>query len=170
MNVPGQSAIRKITPVLVSAALMGFCGAALANNKMQTIEFDGGIPSSDPVWVECLGEYVYGPFHVTAKTHAFETPSGTFHFVENWDLTQELTGASTGRVWLIKSVSPATDNLVKTGEVFGYTEIALARPVDQGPKWRYNLNVKAKFDENGGLVSFSVKFATGDFKCLGPDQ
>ena len=110
MNVPGQSAIRKITPVLVSAALMGFCGAALANNKMQTIEFDGGIPSSDPVWVECLGEYVYGPFHVTAKTHAFETPSGTFHFVENWDLTQELTGASTGRVWLIKSVSPATDN------------------------------------------------------------
>lgn len=143
-------------------------GTAFANNAMQTIEIDGGIPIDDPVWVECLGEYVYGPYHVVAKTHEFVTPSGTYHWIENWKLTQVVTGLSTGREWFITSVAPTRDNFSKESGVSGWTEIGLARPLGEGPKFRYNLNVKLKFDEDG-LVSVFVNFATGDFKCLGPN-
>lgn len=161
---------RKACTTLVAATAF-LATAALANNGIgtQTIEFDGGISQDDPVWVECVGDYVYGPFHVVAKTHEFETPSGTYHWIENWKLTQTLTGLSTGWVWLTTSVSPTNQNMVKDGGILQWTENGVARPVEEGLTFRYSIKVQFKVDKNGDETVF-VNFATGDFKCLGPQK
>jgi hypothetical protein len=156
--------------MVLASTMLGATAAADKGIGTETIEFDGGIPESDPVWVECVGDYVYGPFHVVAKTHAFETPSGTWHWIENWKLTQVLTGQATGWTWASNSVSPTRDNIVKNGETFGYAENGIAHPLDGGPTFRYSLNVKVKYDENGDPTLVIVKMATDDFKCLGKDK
>ena len=46
--------------------VLGACIPAVAKNGMQTTEFEMEVPL-DTVYIDCLGEYVAGPFWVTAR-------------------------------------------------------------------------------------------------------
>ena len=145
--------------------LSSFCTSALANNGMETFNFE----EPRRFFVPCLAEFVSGTLYISANTHYFETPSGTVHFVENWRYVLQVSGEATGRMWIGNGVAPFTDNLLKNSEKLGFTDKVMMKPVDDGPKWRWNFNSKAKFDENGDLVSLTEEFATDEFfRCLGP--
>ncbi len=147
-------------------SLSSLYASALANNAVETFSFE----EPRRFFVPCLNEYVSGTIQVSAKGHFFETPSGTAHLLENWRYVLQVTGESTERMWIGNGVSPFTDDLVKNAEVTGFTDKVMMKPVDGGPKWRWNLNFKARFDENGNLVSLTEEFATDEFfRCLGPN-
>ena len=147
--------------------VMGFCVPAMANNGMQTIEYDLNIPAPDTVFVDCLNEYITGVTSITARVHEFETPSGIVHILDNWSFTTVFAGQSTGRAWTNRGVSPYHQNILKNGETLGYTDNSLARPVDEGPMWRANTNFKLRFDADGDLAGF---VEVSNVRCLGPKE
>ena len=137
---------------------------AYASNAMQTYSFS----DTRRAFIPCLGEYVSGTILVSAKGHFFETPSGNAHLVDNWRYVVELTGEATGRTWVGTGGGPLVDNIVKTGEMFGFTDQMMMKPLGEGPRWRFNMNYKAKFDEGASLVFEKDNVATGEvWRCLG---
>ena len=147
------------------SVILGFSASAMADNGIQTVEFDLNIPPPDTVFVDCLNEYITGVTSITAKMHRFETPSGIIHMVNNWSYTTLFTGQSTGRHWTNRGVAPQHQNILKNGETLGINDSSLARPVDEGPMWKVNYNFKLRVDANGDPA---VAVELFNVRCLGP--
>jgi len=156
--------MKKLTTALIVVVLAAVSAIAVASNAMQTSSFS----DTRRFFIPCLGEYASGTIEVSVKGHFFETPSGNAHSIDNWDIVLELTGESTGRAWIGTGVSPGVYNVVKTGEIFFFTDRITLKPLGEGPRVRFNMNYHVKFDEDGNLVSEMVNFATGEvWRCLG---
>ena len=149
------------------SVILGFSASAMADNGIQTVEFDLNIPPPDTVFVDCLNEYITGVTSITARAHEFETPSGNVHILDNWSYTTVFAGQSTGRAWTNRGVSPYHQNILKNGETLGFTDSSLARPVDEGPRWRANYNFKLRIDANGDPAVF---VEVSNIRCLGPKE
>jgi len=151
------------------AALVLSIGTTAADNGVETTELEWVIPADNPIWIECINEFVYGPVHITARYHVLETPAGTAHLMEQWNQTITWTGLSTGRVWLGTGVAHFNLTIAKSGEVFPIMESLLFKPLGDGPMWRTNRISFAKWDEKGDLIF--DHFARGEeTTCFGPDR
>ena len=169
-HVPAFAA--RVTYALVGvAAFVLSIGTAAADNGVETTELEWVIPSDNPIWIECINEFVYGPVRSTVKYHVIETPAGSAHALESAHTTAVFTGLSSGRVWLGESVDSYTIHILKVGEVFPMTNNTLFKPLNDGPILRLNGVTMIKVDEDGNFDLLFSRAATGEeTRCLGPNS
>ncbi|MBP1688693.1 MAG: hypothetical protein H6Q33_4836 [Deltaproteobacteria bacterium] len=137
-------------------------------NEVLPFEFD-----NPPVYNDCVGEIVNG--HVVGETryHEFETPSGTFHIVDQWRFKVYQTGTISGRVWVGYAVSPFQMNTrVEKGQVEQWVSNIKFIPLDEkAPAYFYNDDFKITVNANGELVVLHEEDLVGaNFRCLGPKE
>ena len=159
-----------IASMFAVAALMLVAGGAFARdpvgNEVLPFEFD------NPPWYnDCVGEMVTR--HVVGETryHEFETPSGTFHIVDQWRFKVYQTGTISGRVWVGDAVSPFQMNTrVEKGQVVQWVSNIRFVPLDEhAPAFFYMDDFKITVNANGELVVLHEEDFTGEgFRCLGP--
>ena len=135
-------------------------------NDVLPFEFD-----NPPVYNDCVGEMVTR--HVVGETryHAFETPSGTFHLIDNWRFKVYQTGTISGRVWVGHAVSPFQMNArVEKGQVVQWVSNIRFIPLDDNtPAYFYMDDFKITVNANGELVVLHEEDLVGaNFRCLGP--
>jgi len=153
------------------AALLLPIGTTTANNGVETIELEWVIEQDNPIWIECINEFVYGPVSSTVKYHVIQTSNGSEHALESSQTTSVWTGMSSGRVWLGQSVDSYTIHILKIGTVFPITNNTLFKPLNDGPMFRLNVVTMIKVDEDGNFDVFLSRAATGEeVRCLGPDR
>lgn len=133
-----------------------------SSNGIQFYEFD----FFETVYIECLGEYVDVEEHISAASHAFTTPSGNFHVVDNWKFSAMWTGVSTGRIWIGQLTSPYQGN-VGPGYVEQWSVKGVQKPITEGaPKFFYAGSFKTTVNANGELVVLNDA-SSGSVRCLG---
>jgi hypothetical protein len=159
--------LKKLISTAVFAILLGSSSLAVAKSGWEIYEFT----DSWSEYVNCLGEYVDEDFTFTVKFREFETPSGTYHYVESWSWIGTWVGETTGRVWLEEGFSPGAF-IVAKGEVGQYTGHAKIIPVEgDGPKLLYNRIFKYTINANGDMTVFLESPAPGiEARCLGPKE
>lgn len=137
-------------------------------NEVLPFEFD------NPPWYNhCVGEVVTR--HVVGETryHEFETPSGTFHIIDQWKFKVYQTGTISGRVWVGYAVSPFQMNArVEKGEVQQWVSNIKFIPLDErSPAFFYEDDFKITVNANGELVVLHEEdFVGANFRCLDPKQ
>jgi hypothetical protein len=159
-----------IVSLFAVAALTLVASGAFAKGPIGTqvleFEFDNG-----PMYIDCVGEVVTRYVTVETRYHEFETPSGTFHLMDNWHFTVYHVGTITGRVWVGEGVSPYHLNTrLEKGQVEQWVStvnfIALG---ERAPAYSYKDAFKVTVNANGELVVLHEEDLTGEgFRCLGP--
>lgn len=158
--------------LLAVAALMLVASGTFAKdpvgNEVLPFEFD-----NPPVYNNCFGEIVNG--HVVGETryHEFETPSGTFHIVDQWRFKVYHTGTISGRVWVGYAVSPSQINTkVEKGQVAQWvSNIKFVEAGENAPAYIYQNSFKVTVNANGELVVLHDGDVVGDyFRCFGPKE
>ena len=140
--------------LLLAAACALVLSVSPASSKNGIEKYESEVNFTD-FYVACLGEMLSGDVSIVGKYHEFETPSGKYHLVDNWQYTWELTGQTTGRVWFARGASPFVIN-AGPGETFQYGESFVAKPVSgDGPKLRFHYRFKVTVNANGELVVFN---------------
>ena len=154
----------KIRSLLWSFVLTIWAVPSLANNGMVTSTFS----AVQEMNVDCVGEVLIVNIDVTVKGHLFSSPSGNVIALENWSVYAMATGTS-GKRWFAKKNHPHTSFLdLKNRDLQTITQTIHLKPLDGGPQIILNQNYQVRFDENGELISASLKFATGEsFRCVG---
>jgi len=133
--------------VALSATLL--VSSAAAKNGVEKYEFDIHVPA---FYIACLGEHVEINVSVTGKYHEFDTSSGKYHLIDNWQYTWEFSGLLTERTWIGRGATPLVVN-IGPGEASQWGESMVARPLTgDGPKFRYFYRFKATVNANGELV------------------
>jgi hypothetical protein len=156
----------KVFTSLAAGVATLFITSVSANNGIQFSEFDF---QDESVWVECLDEVVDIHQYVTVASHVVETPSGTWHLVDNWRITVIWTGASTGRTWVGRNVSPFQWN-IGPGETNQYVYKGVQKPLTgDGPMFFYGTEFKVTVTANGVMVVDRQPEAVQSdrFRCLG---
>ena len=166
MNL-GELSMKPIMSLL-ALAMLGLAGTLSADNGVIESKFDFDFVMPAP----CLGENVLTKIFVTARNHAFSTPSGNYHALDKWQFTLVGVGESTGREWAGRGVSPGGDNVTRNGEKFFFTESGLMRPIsvpglDDGPWFRFNHVYQVRWDADGNLVMEMAKGFDPNVRCLG---
>lgn len=146
----------------IAAAALLSVPPAVASNGIQFSEDDAeGI-----VYVECLGEDIEYKEHIDIAFHDFETPSGTYHMVDNWRFTLTATGVNTGRRWAGVLTAPAQLNDAPA-DVFQVSIQGVMRSLDRGePGFFWGLTFKTTVNANGELVVERGSFDTFA-RCVG---
>ena len=165
--------MKKLIGVSFAAAAMTLVASGTfakdpVGNEVLPFEFD-----NPPVYNDCVGEIVNG--HVVGETryHEFETPSGTFHIVDQWRFKVYQTGTISGRVWVGYAVSPFQMNTrVEKGQVEQWVSNIKFIPLDEkAPAYFYNDDFKITVNANGELVVLHEEDLVGaNFRCLGPKE
>ena len=145
MNV--KRALMAVASVMLAMTLYS---GAYANNGVEKEEFT--FTWSD-YYVACLDELVTSHVMVTLKSREFDTPSGIYHKVENWQYTWVITGQSSGNVWIGHGAAPYTELWYGPGGTLQFGENFVAIPVSgDGPKIREHYRFKATRNANGVRV------------------
>ena len=156
----------KAFTILAAGAAALLIGSASANNGIQFSEFDF---QDESFWVECLAEEVDVHQYVRAAYHEFETPSGTYHLIDNWRITVMWTGKSTGRTWVGRNVSPFQWN-AGPGETNQWVYKGVQKPLTgDGPSFFYSADFKVTVTANGVLVveREAESVQSDRIRCLG---
>ena len=133
----------------MGAAVIVAATMAWANNGVQRYEFDGTNPG---FYVPCLGENISYTFHITGTYREFVTRSGTYHLLDNWKISHEITGVLTGRTWIGKGVSPFSAN-VGPAQAAQWVARITAKPLTgDGPMFKFENEFKVTVNANGDLV------------------
>jgi len=139
-----------VSLVLIVSSISPF-SSAVANNGIT--KYEDVITFED--YSTCLGENISGLASVTGIVHNFDTPSGTFHYTEDWYFTIVITGGSSANTWLARGASPYVENAGQGSANLQFTENWVAIPLSgDGPKLRVNYIFKLTVDANGKLVVF----------------
>lgn len=139
---------RKLVALAAGLSSTLFISVAAANNGIQKYELN----FQNSTYVACLGEHVAFDINVIGSYHEFETPSGKYHLVDQWQYTWKFTGLLSGRTWFANAAAPVTWNL-GSGETYQMGENLVARPVTgDGPKFRLHYRFKTTVNANGELV------------------
>lgn len=161
MNLTARLGISAGT-AMVAAAVLGVPPAG-ASNGIQFSEND----VEGSVYVECLGESIEYKEHIDIAFHEFETPSGTYHMVDNWRFTLTATGESSGRKWAGVLTAPA-QMASGPAEVFQVSIQGVMRSLTKHePAFFWGLAFKTTVNANGELVVERGSFDTFA-RCLGP--
>ena len=122
--------------------------AATSGNGIQFDETDG----SGELYVDCLGEVLAFEEHYKIAYHEFETPSGTYHVVDNWTIHLTATGLTSGRVWYGRLPSPLQYNS-GPGEVLQYAIRGVIKGVTPDtPNFAWTGYYKSTINANGDLT------------------
>ena len=165
--------MKKLIGALFAAAVMTLVASGAyakdpVGNEVLPFEFD-----NPPVYIECVGEIVNGHVVGEARYHEFETPSGTFHIVDQWRFKVYQTGTISGRVWVGHAVSPFQMNTrVEKGQVVQWVSNIRFVPLDEkAPAFFYQDDFKITVNANGELVVLHEEDLVGaNFRCLGPKE
>ena len=163
-----MSITKSIAIAAIMSAMSVHPAAASAGSGIERIEFN---KSFSNYYVNCLGETISGELSIVAKYHEFDTPSGKYHLVDNWQYTWLLTGEITGRAWFARGASPFVFN-AGPGTTNQYGESFVAQPIaGDGPKLRFHYGFKVTVNANGELVVLNDGLdgvPYGDFyECFG---
>ena len=152
----------------VFATLLGSSSLAVAKSGWQTEELYFGTWTE---YVNCLEETVELDLSFTIKYREFETPSGTYHYVESWSWVGTLVGLDSERVWIEEGFSPGAIVVAKA-EVGQWTAHGVAKPVvGDGPRLRYSRRFKYTINANGDLkVEYESPAFGSQARCLGPKE
>lgn len=168
--------IGPVTGMLMAAA---WYTPAMADTAMQSYELDikrcsPDMPLADgttecdvsPFYVDCLGEYLVGEYHVVGNYQEFATPSGMLHIRDNWKVVSMLFGAVTGRAWYAVGVSPASGNIGGI-ETLSASGTLTYNPLADGPTWQEQFVYTTIQNANGDIVRDMENYRA---KCLGTDR
>ena len=155
-----------IAAVALTLAASGASAKDPVGNEVLPFEFD-----NPQVYNHCVGEIVNG--HVIGETRyqEFETPSGTFHVVDQWQVKIIDTGTISGRVWVGYGVSPFQLNTrVEKGQVQQWVSNIKFMPLDEkAPAYFYQNNFRVTVNANGELVVLhEAESMESAYRCLGP--
>ena len=161
-----------ISSLFAVATLTLVAGAAVAKdpvgNEVLPFEFD-----VESFYIDCIGEITNGHAVGEARYHEFETPSGTFHIVDQWRFKVYQTGTISGQVWVGSGVSPFEMNTkLEKGEVQQWvSNIKFYAPGEKAPAYFYEDDFKITVTANGELVVLHEEDLVGaNFRCLGPKE
>ena len=161
-----------ISSLFAVATLTLVAGAAVAKdpvgNEVLPFEFD-----VESFYIDCIGEITNGHAVGEARYHEFETPSGTFHIVDQWRFKVYRVGTITGRVWVGYAVSPFQMNTkLEKGGVQQWVSNIKFVPVDENsPAFFYMDDFKITVNANGELVVLHEEDLVGaNFRCIGPKE
>ena len=165
--------MKKLIGALFAAAVMTLVASGAyakdpVGNEVLPFEFD-----NPPVYIECVGEIVNGHVVGEARYHEFETPSGTFHIVDQWRFRVYQTGTISGRVWVGYAVSPFQMNTkLEKGQVQQWvTNIRFVPVGELAPAYFYNNSFKITVNANGDVVVFHDEIpASEGYRCVGPNR
>lgn len=153
--------IRRLLTIFTGCMALLTTSAATAGNGMQFSEdhFSGTL------YIDCLGEQIDYEEHIQIWSHVFQTPSGTYHLVDNWKFYLTATGTISGRQWFGSLASPFQYN-ASAVEVFQYAIRGVIRGVSKdAPNFRWAGYYKSTVNANGDLVvERSADFSAA---CLG---
>jgi len=162
-----------IISMCTAAALTLVASGAFAKGPIGTqvleFEFDNG-----QMYIDCIGEVVTRYVYVETRTHEFETPSGTYHFMDNWHFTAYHVGTISGRVWVGEAVSPYHLNArLEKGVVEQWvTNGNFVEVGEHAPAYSYSAAFKVTVNANGEVVVLHEDEDPlgANFKCLGPKK
>jgi hypothetical protein len=117
----------------------------------------------DPYYVDCLGEYVVGEYHIAGNHQEFQTPSGAAHIRDNWKIISTFFGVTTSRTWYAVGVSPGSAN-AGAAETFTAAGSLTYKPLADGPTWQEHFNYKLIYDASGEIAT---EVDNVSYKCLG---
>jgi hypothetical protein len=122
-------------------------------------------------YLPCLGEQIDTETSIEARQHLVETPSGTIHIIDNWQMIQYAVSSTSGQVWVGRGVSPFQMN-IRAGEVQQWTSTGRYVPVDgHAPAFIYTNTFKVTINANGQLVVDRPDVPESEgFKCVGPNK
>jgi hypothetical protein len=158
---------------LIAAAVLtlvagGAFGKDQVGNEVLTFEFD------NPPWYNhCVREIVNGHVIGEIRYHEFETPSGSFHIVDQWRFKVYATGTISGRVWVGSAVSPLEMNTkLEKGQVQQWvSNIRFIALGEKAPAYFYQDDFKITVNANGELVVLHEEDLVGaNYRCLGPKE
>jgi len=142
---------KKIGTISAIGVVALVAGSAWGNNGVQNYTYDD-VVGPPGIYVDCLGENITLVVHVTGSYHEFETPSGTYHLLDNWKIRWEVTGLITGRTWVGKGVSPFQWN-AGPGETNQWVSRITVKPLTgDGPVFKFENKFKITVNANGELV------------------
>ena len=122
-----------------------------ANNGVEIFEYEDVV---EGLYLDCVGETLTKQLFVRGKFHAFVTPAGKFHFIENWTYTTIFTGETTGRIWTGHGAGPTVFNL-GPGETLQLRERGVQKPLTgDGPKFKYSMYLMWTSNANGDFVVY----------------
>ena len=140
---------RKLIAAAAILSAIALHSGASANNGIGKYEWNKGFSNR---YVACLGETISAELDIVTKYHAFETPSGKYHVVDNWQYTWVITGQTTKRMWFARGASPFVLN-IGPGQTMQYGENFVAKPISgDGPKLRFHYRFKVTVNASGDLV------------------
>jgi len=160
--------LHKQLAILTAAMFATLIGPLVfAKTPFQTVEFSF---SDEGIYIGCLGESVDVHTSVTVRYREFETPSGNYHYVDDWRFDSEWVGVLTGWTWLSKGHSTGVIN-DGSAYVEQWTGHEMAFPVTgDGPKFRYNQLFKLTVNAKGELkvLKLPPEDINDLIRCLGP--
>jgi hypothetical protein len=162
---------RLIVSLFAVAALTVMAGSAFADAPNGFVSSEFNLPIAPPgVFVDCLGEYVYGDRLVEARTRVLTTSTGTVHVVDKWKMTHYLTSTS-GKVWVGQGVSPFVSSVrLAAGETTRWVLQVHEVPMDEGvPTLVYQNDYRLVLNAKGEVVVFEDEEPMS-FRCLGPKK
>jgi hypothetical protein len=170
MGEPAMKISKSINTLVVAVVATLVGASAWGNNGVQFFNWDDEV-AAPGVYIECLGEHVTWIWHITTSYRDFETPSGTYHLLDNWTYTGMYTGLVTGRTWVNKGVSPFQWN-AGPGETNQWVSKSVAKPLTgDGPMFVFKTKFKITVTANGDLVverpGISFEELGNAFRCLG---
>lgn len=159
--------------LIAFVAMTCIASGAFAKDPVGIKVIDFSVADTESRYLECVGEYVSGYYLGQARVHEFLTPSGVYHFVDNWSFKRYFVGVNTGRVWIGDAVSPSQTNArLSATQVQQWTsEIIYRLEGESAPAFKYHYTFKMTVNANGEPV---VLRDSGDvslaYKCLGPGK
>jgi hypothetical protein len=153
---------KKVLAAAVGCLAMLNGSSAISGNGMQFDEFE----ASGELYVDCLGEVIAFEERIETATLEFETPSGNYHYIDQWKFYLTATGMTTGRMWfgVLPSPSQFHSGPVTVGQ---YAIRGVIKGIGKGtPNFAYSGSYKLTVNANGELV---VEKDSGGFsaRCLG---
>lgn len=118
--------------LLTVAALALVASEAFARDPkgIDFIEFAEHV-ASPGYCVPCLRENISGTRVFATRYHEFETPSGTFHLVDNWKITAYFSGLLTGPSWVGHGFRPLQPNSkLEKGQILQWMARVTMMPLD----------------------------------------
>ena len=159
--------------LLTVAALVLVTSQAFAGDSkgIDVIQFTDDVPSPG-YYVDCVGENIFGTRVIESRYLEFETPSGTFHVVDNWKIAVYFSGLLTGRSWAGHGVSPfQLNSKLEKGQILQWVARVTMMPLDdESPVWVYQNEFKLTVNAKGDLIVFNDEDDfLGGHRCLGPE-
>ena len=166
----------RLTVAVLLTAAAASASTMAGDSAMQPYELvltrcSAGMPLPDgttqcelePYYVDCLGEFLVGEYHIAGNQQFFETPAGALHIRDNWQIVSTFAGVTTSRAWYAVGVSPGSANY-GPAQTFSTAGTLTYRPLANGPTWQENF-VYQLITNAGGEVAVEVDQAS--YKCLG---